>query len=51
MANLDLGQDVANNTKRKQPTAHIVAKPYSQKLAVRMRRYCSLININPSGAS
>ena len=42
MTNLNLGQDVAYKRERKQTAAHIVAK------VVRMRRYRSLININPS---
>ena len=33
---------------RKQTAAHKVAKSYPLYLAVRMRRYVSLININPS---
>ena len=41
MANLNLGQDVANKRERKLTTAHIVAKSYPL-------RYVSLININPS---
>ena len=49
MANLFLGQDVANKSERRQTAAHIVAKSYLLWLAVRMRRYGSLININPSG--
>ena len=48
MADLYLGQDVANKRERKQTAAHIVAKPYPLYLAVRMRRYGSLFNINPS---
>ena len=45
MANLNLGQDVAN----KKTAAHIVAKSYPLclYLAVRMHRYGSLFNINP----
>ena len=42
MANLNLGQDVANKRERKWIAAHIVAKSYS------LYRYFSLININPS---
>ena len=42
MASLNLGQDVA--------AAHTVAKFDLLYLAVRMRRYGSLIKINPSGA-
>ena len=34
---------------RKYTAAHIVAKSYPLYLAVRMRRYGSLIKINPSG--
>ena len=42
MANLNLGLDVANKRER-------VDKSYPLYLAVRMPRYGSLININPSG--
>ena len=49
MASLSLGQDVANGTKRKYPAGHIIAKSYPLYRAVRMRRYGSLININPYG--
>ena len=48
MANLNLGQDVANKRERKHTAAHKVAKFYPLKLAERMRRYGSLITINPS---
>ena len=50
MASLNLGQDVANKREIKQTDAHahIMAKSYLLYLAVRMRRYGSLININPS---
>ena len=48
MASLNLGQDVANKRERKQTAAHIVARSYSLYLAVKMCRYGSLININPS---
>ena len=41
MASLNLAQDVANKRER-------VANFYSLQLAVRMRRYSSLIIINPS---
>ena len=51
MANLTLGQDVANKGERKQTAAHVVAKSYLLYQAARMRRYGSLININPSGKS
>ena len=51
MANLNLGQDVANNKERKQTAGHIVAKSYPLWQAVGMRRYGSLININPPIAS
>ena len=51
MANLNLCQDVANKRERKQRIAHIVAKSYPLWQAVRMRRYDSLININPSGST
>ena len=47
MANLYLGQYVANKIERKLTAAHIVAISYSLLLAVRMRRYVSLDNINP----
>ena len=45
MSNLSLGRDVANKRERKWTTANKVANliPY-----VGMRRYGSLININPS---
>ena len=42
MANLNLGQDVANKEERKLTAAHIVAKSYSASCNG------SLININPS---
>ena len=48
MASLNLGQDVANKIERKLTAAHIVAKSYPLYLAVKMRRYGSLIRINPS---
>ena len=48
MANLKLGQDVANARERKCTTANIVIISYPLKQAVKMRRYRSLININPS---
>ena len=48
MVNLKLGPDVANKRERKKITAHIVAKSYHLEQAVGMRRYGSLININPS---
>ena len=48
MVNLDLGQDVATKREKKYITAHKVAKCYLLYLAVRMRRYGSLIKINPS---
>ena len=48
MASLNLGQDMANKKERKYTAAHIVAKFYPLYLAVRMRRYGSLININHS---
>ena len=51
MANLILGQDVANKRKRQQTAANLVSKCYSLQQAARMRRYGSLININPSGES
>ena len=49
MASLNLGQDVANKRERKYIAVHIVAKSYPLYIAVRMRRYGSLIKINPSG--
>ena len=49
MANLNLGQDVANTRERK-TAANIVAKSYSLEQAVGMHRYGSLININTSGS-
>ena len=49
MANLKLGQDVANKREKKYTDAHIAAKFYPLWLAVKMRRYGSLINIYPSG--
>ena len=49
MANLNLGRDVANKRVRKYTAAHKVANSYPLYLAVRMRRYGSLIKINPSG--
>ena len=51
MANRNLGQDVANKKERKSTIADKVAKSYSQLQAVGMRRYGSLIIINPSGFS
>ena len=48
MANLNLGQDVANKSERiDQTAAHIVAKSNFLLQAVKMRRCSSLININP----
>ena len=50
MANLNLGQDVANKREKKIGIAgHIVAKSYSLKQAVQWSRHGSFININPSG--
>ena len=48
MANLNLGQDVAKK-RRIYTAAHIVANSYPPYLAVKRRRYGSLIKINPSG--
>ena len=49
MANLNLGQDVANKSEKKSNVAaHIVSSFYPQEQAVWMLRYGSLININPS---
>ena len=49
MANLNLGQDVANKRKRKYTAAHRVATSCLLNQAAGMSRYGSLININPSG--
>ena len=46
MANLNSG--VANKRERKYTAAHRVAKSYPLSKAAEMRRYGSLININPS---
>ena len=43
MANFNLGQDVANKREK-------LDKSFPLKQAVGMRRYGSLININPSGS-
>ena len=51
MANLNLGQDVANKRERKQTAAPLVAKSHTHKQAAGRSRYGSLININPSGLS
>ena len=48
MTNLKLGQDVSNKRESKQTAAHIVAKSYPLQQAEGMRRYGSLIKINPS---
>ena len=48
MASLNIGQDVANKRERKETAVHIVAKSYPLYLAVKMGRYGSLMNINPS---
>ena len=48
MANLNLGQDVANKVERKLTAVLTVAKSYLLKQAEKMRRYGSLVNINPS---
>ena len=45
MASLNLGQDVANKRERK-----YIATYYPLYLVERMRRYGSLIKINPSGS-
>ena len=47
MANLNLGQDVANYREKTQTAAHIVAKSYLIWQAGRICCYGSLININP----
>ena len=49
MANLNLGQDVANKRERKKTAAHMVAKSCPLWQAAWNPRYGSLININPSG--
>ena len=46
MANLDLGQDVANKKRKKRDSCSYSGQILSP---VRMHRYGSLININPSG--
>ena len=46
IANLNSGQDVAN--KRERQINIVVAKSFPLLLAAGMRRYGSLININPS---
>ena len=48
MANLNLGQDVANNREGKYTVAHKVAKSYPLYQIVGLCRYGSLIKINPS---
>ena len=48
MASLNIGKDVANKRERKQTAAHIVTKSYPLYIAVKMCRYGSLINIDPS---
>ena len=48
MANLILGQDVANKRERKQTADHILLRFYLLQKAAVIRRYGSLININPS---
>ena len=48
MTNLNLVQDVANKRERKKPAARIVAKSDLLWPAASIRRYGSLININPS---
>ena len=48
MSSLNLGRYVANKRERKLTAAHIVAKSYPLYLVVRILRYGSLININPS---
>ena len=48
MVLLILGQDVANKRERKYTAAHIVAKSQPLYQAAGMRRYRSLIIINPS---
>ena len=47
MTSPNLSQDVAN-TRKRNLAAHVVAKSGPLYLAVRMRRYGSLIKINPS---
>ena len=48
MANLNLGQNMANKRENKLTAAHIVAQPYPLQQAAGMRHYGSLINIYPS---
>ena len=48
MANLNLDRNVANK-KRKQIASLIVSKSYVLQQTAGIRRYGSLININPSG--
>ena len=48
MANHNLDQDVANKRERQWTSAQLEAKSYPLQQAVRMCRYVSLININPS---
>ena len=51
MANPNLGHDVANKKERKETAALIVAKSYPLYVAVKICRYGSLINTNPSDSS
>ena len=51
MVSLNIGQYVANKREKKLTAANIVAKSYPLYLAVRRRRYGSLIKINPSRQS
>ena len=48
MVNLNLGQDVANRKSKKIDSCSYSGQIYSLYLAVGMRRYGSLIYINPS---
>ena len=49
VANLDLSQDVAKERKKEiDSCSHKVANFYTLQQAAEMRRYGSLININPS---
>ena len=47
MANLNVGQDVANKREIRDMDFNEVAKSYTLQQATIMRRYSSLININP----
>ena len=51
MASLKFRPRCGQKRERKQTAVHIVANSYPLYLAVRMRRYGSLIKINPSGCN